>query len=88
MNASIEVAPGRPHHQGASMFLSKDELVDLTERETSRYQIAWLNAHGYPYELSALGHPKVLRAYVAQHLGLASAVALQHTEPDFSAWKH
>lgn len=69
-----------------SLFLSQSELEDMTDRTSVRYQVAWLKDHGYPFELSALGKPKVLRAYVQQRLGLAIAEPLKHTEPDFSSW--
>lgn len=70
-----------------SIFLSPEELKELTDYETARYQKAWLDRHGYTYELSARGRPKVLRAYVMQRMGLASAAPLKHTEPDFSKWE-
>lgn len=45
------------------MFLTPDEIRDLTDRTYAKYQIAWLVANGWQFEVSATGHPKVLRSY-------------------------
>lgn len=68
------------------MFLSRDELADLTGYTTPAYQCKWLDRAGYPFETSAAGRPKVLRAYVERRLGLADAVVAAEVEPDFSRW--
>lgn len=53
------------------MFLNDDELYDLTEYKPSRpdKQIEFLREHGYPFEISSKGRPKVLRSYVEKRLG-------------------
>ena len=51
------------------MFLTDDELADLTGRKRSKLQIEWLVDHGYKFELNAAGRPKVLRAFVERKLG-------------------
>ncbi len=73
---------------GAVMFLTPDELSDLTGYVIPAYQARWLNRSGYPFELSASGRPKVLRAYVERRLGLSDVKGVQSvSEPDFSRWK-
>lgn len=68
------------------MFLTTEELADLTECRLRCKQIDWLNTHGWVYATSRLGNPKVLRAYAEQRLGLATAAPKAETEPDFSHW--
>ena len=69
-----------------SIFLNKLEMVELTGYQVAHYQARWLKAHGYPFELTASGKPRVLRAYVEKRLGLATDIQLNQTEPDFTHW--
>lgn len=39
------------------LFLTPDELADLTERKTRPAQAAWLQARGIPFEVGASGRP-------------------------------
>ena len=39
------------------MFLTADDLRELTGYAHSQRQIAWLKAHGWRYEQSRSGHP-------------------------------
>lgn len=52
-----------------TLCLTHEELADLTDRQTPRAQMQWLAAHGYPFEVSAAGRPKVLRSVVQARLG-------------------
>lgn len=45
------------------MFLSDDELQELTECARKQAQVEWLRARRYPFEVSAKGRP---RAYPGQ----------------------
>lgn len=69
------------------MFLMHDELRVLTGAVRAKQQIAWLESKRWAYEISKLGRPVVLRAYVEQRLGLESSVAKPESEPDFSHWR-
>jgi len=51
------------------MFLTTDELEDLTGYKRRSSQREWLRARAYPFELDAWGRPKVLRSHVEQRLG-------------------
>jgi hypothetical protein len=68
------------------MFLSRDELQDLTDLKLPHAQCRWLSEHGYPYDVSASGKPKVLRSYVERRL-CPSTAALNGDEPNFDALK-
>ena len=68
------------------MFLDTNELAELTGYVIPFHQCKWLDRHGYPFELSRAARPKVLKAYVEQRLGLATAKVKAETEPDFSRW--
>lgn len=50
------------------MFLTPDQLVELTDRKRPKDQIAWLGQHGFRFELSAAGRPKVLLAEVERRM--------------------
>ena len=51
------------------MFLTPEELHDLTDKSRADAQIRWLTKHGYRFEVSSLGRPKVLRSTVLDRLG-------------------
>ena len=76
-----------PPIQLQAMFLTADDIADLTGYVVPAYQIKWLDRNGYPFDVSAGGRPKVLRAYIEQRHGVASASqSVQHV-PDFSKWE-
>ncbi|MDA8092310.1 MAG: DUF4224 domain-containing protein [Betaproteobacteria bacterium] len=51
------------------MFLTPDEIAELTDRLRPAEQIEWLRAHRWVFEVGAKGRPKVLRAYALARLG-------------------
>lgn len=50
------------------MFLTHDELRELTDRARPGDQLAWLAANGFRFAVSAAGRPKVLRDEVERHM--------------------
>jgi len=66
------------------MFLSREELFELTERKMAHAQCRWLTDHGYPYDKSASGKPKVLRSYLERRL-CPESVLPGTEEPNFDA---
>jgi len=55
--------------QGApSMFLSPDDLYQLTDYIRPADQRRWLREHGFAHEVGSSGRPKVLPAEVERHL--------------------
>jgi len=67
------------------MFLTNDEVVDLTDRSSPRHQARWLAEHGYPFEMSAAGKPKVLRTEVERRLSSKTQRRGIRAEPNWSA---
>lgn len=76
----------RSAYERCFMFIEAADLAELTGYVVPAYQCRWLDRHGYPFELSRAGKPKVLKAYVEKRLGLTSASVTTKTEPDFSRW--
>lgn len=66
------------------MFLSREELYELTDLKMPFAQCKWLTKHGYPFDISASGRPKVLRSYVEARLSLLTVIG-HGDEPDFNA---
>ena len=66
------------------MFLSHQELKDLTDRKIAKAQMRWLKNHSYPFEIGASGKPKVLRSLVIDRLQNTSN-CVQLNEPNFDA---
>ncbi len=69
-----------------SLFLTSDELRELTGLCVPAYQRRWLEKHGYVFETNASGKPKVLRAFLMQKLGMAQQPSTgMGIEPNFDA---
>jgi hypothetical protein len=69
-----------------SLFLTPDELHELTGLRVPAYQCRWLEKHAYPFEITASGKPKVLRAFLMQKLGMVQqSTAGLAAEPNFDA---
>ncbi len=68
-----------------SMFLSQDELRELTDLKIPIAQMRWLQRYAYPFEIAASGKPKVLREYVMKKLMTISMSAIPTNEPNFDA---
>ncbi len=66
------------------LFLTSDELKELTDLKISKAQMRWLDKHHYPYEISASGSPKVLRAFLIARLQNHNKANPQ-SEPNFDA---
>lgn len=65
------------------MFLTREELEQLTERRAKAQQLAWLRKNAIPFLIGAHGHPRVSRAYVENLLsGRGDA---NGPEPNFAA---
>lgn len=50
----------------SALFLTDEELQELTDCARKREQIQWLKARRYPFEVTAKGRPVVLRAFAEQ----------------------
>jgi len=68
------------------LFLTQNELADLTERKRKGEQIAWLKANGYLFAIGANGHARVLRDHMQARLcGISVETAPAASEPNWSA---
>lgn len=50
------------------MFLTPENLVELTDRKRPADQITWLRERGYRFEVSATGRPKVMIEEARNHM--------------------
>lgn len=70
-----------------SSVLTKEEMIDLTDRQLPSKQIDWLKQNGWKYAVSASGRPKVSREYFSFKMGATVAEPSDiDQEPDFSHW--
>ena len=67
------------------LFLTQDELRELTDLRLPKAQIRWLQKHAYPYEISGAGKPKVLKSFVLNRLQNISNITSIANEPNFDA---
>lgn len=66
------------------LFLTHEELKELTDLKIAKAQMRWLSKHAYPYEISASGKPKVLRSIIIERLSTCSNKT-NANEPNFEA---
>lgn len=66
------------------LFLTSDELRELTDLRFPKAQMRWLDKNKYPYEVSAAGKPKVLRSLVFDRLQNISSYTSK-SEPNYDA---
>lgn len=76
----------------AALFLTADELAELTGYTAPRSQRKWLDANGYRYAVNANNQPKVARDYLLSRLGVAvagaaNAEASTTPRPNYAALK-
>lgn len=64
------------------MFLTVDELRELTGYKYSSTQIRWLSDHGWQFEVSGIGRPIVGRAYARQKLGFVVSATEKPHRPE------
>lgn len=50
------------------LFLSAEELKDLTDLQQAHAQLRWLTNRGWKFEIGANGRPKVARQYYLQRM--------------------
>jgi hypothetical protein len=68
------------------MFLTADELRELTGYRRPSKQIEWLRERHWRFELNAAGHPRVARAYLERRMvAREGAGAVESASPDFGA---
>lgn len=68
------------------MFLTVDELKDMTGYQRHADQRRWLTDKGWTFEVSANGKPVVARSYAESRIG-ASHQSAPVWKPNLSAFK-
>ena len=79
-NAVISIRSDEQHGR-EKMFLTPELLATLTDAKRPRAQIALLREHGYKFEISRVGRPKVLIQEVENHLLSKKPTRKQSTSP-------
>lgn len=68
------------------MFLTPDELRELTGYRLPGKQIAWLRRYGWRYAVNAAGHPRVAREYFLLRLAKQDGATPDNLiRPNFAA---
>lgn len=67
------------------MFLTPEQIAELTGRIRASQQLAWLRDHGWRHETNAAGRPIVMVAEAERHLlgGAAPVKSKPAPEPRF-----
>ena len=68
-----------------SLFLTPEDLRELTGYRRQAAQIRWLREHGYLFDVRADGKPVVLWSHVNQRLGGSDSADSNEPEPNWSA---
>ena len=71
----------RDQHQKLIMFLSRDQIEDLTDAKRKDRQIQWLMDNGVRFVLSSTGRPKVLQSEIERVM--LGVPANKRQQPDF-----
>lgn len=66
---------------GAALFLSAEELAELTGYCSALGHVRWLDRNRWRYAMDRNNRPRVLRAYFEDRLGLASSAAAVQQAP-------
>jgi hypothetical protein len=70
------------------LFLTKEELINLTAYKTPSAQCRWLRREGFTFRIAADGKPRVLRQAVLLAMGgAAEQVSEERQEPNWAAFK-
>ena len=70
------------------MFLTQEEIRELTGLAYNKRQVTWLAERGYKFEITVAGVPKVLRAHLEERLGGMANKKQQEQPLDFSNSKY
>lgn len=66
------------------MFLTVDEMSELTGYKSAKGQCDWLRARGWIFELNRMGRPKVDREYYRRKMGNQDAMP-DPAQPNWAA---
>lgn len=66
------------------MFLTKEQVSELTGRKRTSSQQKWLKEHGWHFEENATGRPIVLATYAESMLGCGQHQKAETYQPNFN----
>ena len=66
------------------MFLTPEQLFDLTDAKKPSAQIRWLRDRGWPFEISSKNKPKVLATVATARMG-GNLATVKGSGPNWSA---
>lgn len=81
---SLDATRSCPKDVRTEMFLTSDQLVELTDSHRRQDQAKWLRENRFVFFYSRLGNIKVLRAHVEVQFGLRENVVTD-PEPNWDA---
>ncbi len=67
------------------MFLTADEMHELTGYQRCADQRKWLTSRGWVFEISAIGRPMVARSYAENRMGIPTATQKLRVMPNFAS---
>ncbi len=82
--ASVEVSDGLPGAE-KMLFLTAEEVRDLTGYQRNADQRKWLSVRGWVFEVAGTGRPIVSVAYAEQRLGGDAPATPQAWMPNVAA---
>lgn len=66
------------------MFLTAEEVSELTGYKSAKGQCEWLRLRGWIFELNRIGRPKIDREYYRRKMGNQDA-AVNTAQPNWAA---
>jgi len=71
------------------MFLTRNEIIELTGYRIPSAQIRWLRAEGFKFKVGADGYPRILQLEVVFQMSHESAIVKKNTRnnPDVEGLK-
>lgn len=67
------------------MFLTKDDICELTGYKNHAKQIAWLCRNGIKFLISQDGTPRVLMSHLHEIMGNTTKSTRRRSEPNFDS---
>jgi hypothetical protein len=68
-----------------SLFISKEEIIELTGSKQISKQREWLATHGYAFDIRVDGSIVMLRSHIEQKLNFLGHTYSRKTQPDAMA---
>lgn len=69
------------------MFLTQEDIQDLTGFKNRKNQIKWLRENGINFLIAGDGRPRVLHSHIESLIGATSKTVKRRVEPNFSKFE-